>query len=209
MEIIIVICLLIVIALLLQDKIVIYKRSEQKPAQEKVNPNLPDIMGQPKPVRSLSMPNSANESQKQNAEQNSDNFEKEGSDINIPQEMEEPDEVFDIEEDLLDDVEESYAGEPNGVEEDSFARGVTFAELSSLKEHLQKDQLNTVDHQKASVIIEKVKGTELFELLENSIENASQRIARLLDRGLDMATDSGSSSLRKKDPKDFNIDDFL
>ena len=47
MEIVIVICLLIVIALLLQDKIVIHKRSEQKPTQEKVNPNLPDIMGQP------------------------------------------------------------------------------------------------------------------------------------------------------------------
>ena len=61
MEIIIVICLLIVIILLLQDKIVIKKRSEQKPMQKKVNLNLPDIMGQPKPVRSLSVPNTANE----------------------------------------------------------------------------------------------------------------------------------------------------
>ncbi len=45
MEIVIVICLLIVIALLLQDKIVIHKRSEQKPKQEKVNPKLPDNYG--------------------------------------------------------------------------------------------------------------------------------------------------------------------
>jgi len=63
MEIVIVICLLIVFALLLQDKIVIKRKSEQKPMQKKVNPNLPDIMGQPKPVRSLSVPNTANESQ--------------------------------------------------------------------------------------------------------------------------------------------------
>jgi hypothetical protein len=63
MEIIIVICLLIVIVLLLQDKIVIHKRLPQKPTQEKVNPNLPDIMGQPKLVRSLSMPKNAKERQ--------------------------------------------------------------------------------------------------------------------------------------------------
>ena len=56
MEIVIVLCLLIVIALLLQDKIVIKKRSGQKSIHEKANPNLPDIMGQPKPLRSLSVP---------------------------------------------------------------------------------------------------------------------------------------------------------
>lgn len=59
METVIVICLLIVIALLLEDKIVIRKGEEQKPIQEKTNPNLPDIMGQPKPMRSLSVPISA------------------------------------------------------------------------------------------------------------------------------------------------------
>ena len=51
MEIVIVICLLIVIALLVQDKIVIKKSSERKPIQEKSNPKLPDIMGQPRPKR--------------------------------------------------------------------------------------------------------------------------------------------------------------
>ena len=50
METVIVICLLIIIALLVEDKIVLKRRSEQKPLQEKVNPNLADIMGQPKPV---------------------------------------------------------------------------------------------------------------------------------------------------------------
>ena len=40
MEIVIVICLLIVIALLVQDKIVIKKSSERKPIQEKSNPKL-------------------------------------------------------------------------------------------------------------------------------------------------------------------------
>ena len=63
METVIVICLLIVIVLLLQDKIVINDRSEHKSKQEKVNPNLPDIMGQPKPVERLSVPNTATKRQ--------------------------------------------------------------------------------------------------------------------------------------------------
>lgn len=97
METVIVICLLIIIVLLVQDKIVIKKRSEQKPKQEKVNPNLPDIMGQPKPVRSQSLPNTANESQIEEQEINPDNLdieydENETVGIQIPQE--ELDEVF-------------------------------------------------------------------------------------------------------------------
>ena len=74
MEILIVICLLIVIVLLVQDKIIIRKGSEKNPPQEKVNPNLPDIMGQPKPVRSHLMPNTANERQIQEPEINPDNL---------------------------------------------------------------------------------------------------------------------------------------
>ena len=97
MEIVIVICLLIVIFLLVQDKIIIKKRSEQKPTQGKINPNLPDIMGQPKPVRSLSIPNTANESQIEEDEINPDNLdieydENENVGIQIPQEA--LDEVF-------------------------------------------------------------------------------------------------------------------
>ncbi|MFV0592490.1 MAG: conjugal transfer protein TraD, partial [Draconibacterium sp.] len=60
METLIVICLLIVIALLLQDKIIIKKKTKHKSSQEKINPNLPDIMGQPKPVRSLLVTGTAN-----------------------------------------------------------------------------------------------------------------------------------------------------
>src|SRR5690606_41916877 len=97
METVIVICLLIIIVLLVQDKIVIKKRSEQKPKQEKVNPNLPNIIGQPKPVRSQPLPNSANESQMAEQEINPDNLdieydENEDFSIQIPQE--ELDEVF-------------------------------------------------------------------------------------------------------------------
>ena len=74
MEIVIVICLLIVIALLVQDKIVIKNSSERKPIQEKSNPKLLDIMGQPRPKRSLSVPNNASESQVEEPEIYPDNL---------------------------------------------------------------------------------------------------------------------------------------
>ncbi len=138
MEIVIVICLLVIIILLVQDKIIIKKRSEQKqPKQEKVNPNLPDIMGQPKPVRSHSLPNTANESQIEEAVINPDNLdieydENENVGVQIPQE--ELDEVFSNMPDLEEEEEEwNRYGISGG--DDSLAQGVTYDELSSVGIH--------------------------------------------------------------------------
>jgi hypothetical protein len=89
METIIVLCLLIIIVLLLQDKIVTKKR-EKKPTEKKSNPNLPDIMGQPRPVRSLSVSNTVSERQTQETEVNPDNLDieidEEDVDMQIPPE---------------------------------------------------------------------------------------------------------------------------
>src|SRR3546814_9975006 len=109
MEIVIVICLLIVIALRVQDKNVIKNSSERKPIQEKSNPKLPDIMGQPRPKRSLSVPNNASESQVEEPEINPDNLdieydENENVGIQIPQE--ELDEVFSNQPDFEEEEEE-------------------------------------------------------------------------------------------------------
>ncbi|WP_455580232.1 hypothetical protein [Chryseobacterium carnipullorum] len=128
------ICLLIVIVLLLQDKIVIHKRSKQEPPHKKVNPNLPDIMGQPKPVERLSVPNTATERQIQEPEINPANLdieydENENVGIQIPQE--ELDEVFRKIPDLEEEEEEwNRYGISGG--DDGFAQGVTFEELSSV-----------------------------------------------------------------------------
>src|SRR3970282_457028 len=108
METVIVICLLIVIALLLEDKIVIRKGEEQKPTREKPNPKLPDIMGQPKPMRILSVLKSATESQIKEQEMEMDNFDieidEEDVDMQIPQE--ELHEVFGNKPDLEEEEEE-------------------------------------------------------------------------------------------------------
>ena len=211
MENVIVICLLIVIVLLLQDKIVIKKRSEQQqPKQEKVNPNLPDIMGQPKPVRSLSIPNNATESQIEETEINPYNLDieydkNENVGIQIPQE--ELDEVFS---NMPDFEEEEEEWNKYGISagDDSLAQGVTYDELSSVGMLLQKEKLEQAQKETAIVIVQKIQGTELFSLLENSIEGASRKIAMLLDSSLS-EPDSGSSTLRKNDLGDFDIGEFV
>jgi hypothetical protein len=206
-----VICLLIVIALLLQDKIVIKRKSEQKPMQKKVNPNLPDIMGQPKPVRSLSVPNTANESQIEEREINPDNLdieydENENVGVQIPQE--ELDEVFSNMPDFEEEEEEWNRYGISGSD-DSLAQGVTYDELSSIEALLQKENLEQAQKETAVAIVQRLQGTELFSLLENSIEGASRRIAELLDSTLATETDAGSSTLRKNDLNDFDIGEFV
>ena len=211
MEIVIVICLLIVIFLLVQDKIIIKKRSEQKPTQGKINPNLPDIMGKPKPVRSLSMPNTANERQIEEDEINPDNLdieydENENVGIQIPQE--ELDEVFSNMPDLEEEEDEwNRYGISGG--DDSLAQGVTYEELSSVGMLLQKEELEPAQKETAVDIVQRLQGTELFSLLESSIDGASRRIAELLDSTLTSETDAGSSTLRKSDVSDFDIGEFV
>ena len=209
METVIVICLLIIIVLLVQDKIVIKKRSKEKPMQEKVNPNLPDIMGQPKPVRRLYVPNTANESQIEEPEINPDNLdieydENENVGIQIPQE--ELDEVFRNMPDLEEEEWNRY-GISGG--NDSLAQGVTYDELSSVGALLQKENLEQAQKETAIAIVQRLQGTELFSLLENSIEGASRKIAELLDSTLSSETEAGSSTLRKSDLSDFDIGEFV
>ncbi|MGO1245566.1 conjugal transfer protein TraD [Sphingobacterium sp. JB170] len=211
METVIVTCLLIIIALLLQDKIVIKKRSEKKPTLEKVNPNLPDIMGQPKPVKRLSPPNSANERQIEEQAFDPANLdieydENETVGVQIPQE--ELDEVFSNIPDLEEEEEEwNRYGISGG--DNSLAQGVTFDELSSVGALLQKENLEQAQKETAVAIVQRLQGTELFSLLENSIEGASRKIAELLDSTLSSETEAGSSTLRNSDLSDFDIESFL
>ncbi|MFH7000547.1 conjugal transfer protein TraD [Flavobacterium bizetiae] len=210
METVIVICLLIVIALLVEDKIVIRKGEEQKPTQEKPNPKLLNIMGQPKPMRSLSVSKSATESQIKEQEQEIDNFDveidEEDADMQIPQE--DLDEVFGNMPDLEEEEEEwNRYGISSG--DNGFAQGVTFEELSSVGMLLQKEKLEPSQKETAVAIVQKIQGTELFTLLENSMESASRKIAELLDGSLSSEANASSSTLRKNDLEDFDIGEFI
>ncbi len=209
MEILIVICLLVVIALLADDKIVMHRRKKQKKAQYKPNPNLPDIMGQPKQIRSLLVPSTVNVRQEKEAEQETDNFDieidEDEVDIQIPQE-----ELDDVFRNIPDFEEEEEEWNRYGISgsDNSLAQGVTFEELSSVGMLLQKEKLEPSQKETAIGIVKKLQGTELFSLLENSIEGASRKIAMLLDSTLS-ENDSGSYILRKNDLGDFDIGEFV
>lgn len=210
METVIVICLLIVIFLLAKDKIVIKKYHKQQPRQEKVNSSLSDIMGQPKPQRSLSVPKKSDNSQVQKEDNYNDNFDieidEDKFELQIPQE--ELEEVFGNVPDFENEEKEwnSY-GISDG--DNGFTQGVTFEELSTVKTLLKKGKMRPSQKHTATVLFQKIQGTELFDLLENSIEDASQKIAKLLDGTLSLETDSGSSILRKNDLEDFDIGEFV
>ena len=122
--------------------------------------------------------------------------------------QEELDEVFGGEPDF-DQEEEEWRRyrEPNG--EDGFATGVTFDELSTVGALLQQEALEPALQEQAVEIVHKIQGTELFSLLENSIEDASQKIARLLDKTIETETDSGSSTMRNKGLDGFDIGEFV
>ena len=196
----------------MQDKIIIKKRiKQQHPKQEKVNPNLPDIIGQPKPVRSLSVPKNANQSQIEKTEADSDNLdieydENENAGIQIPQE--ELDEVFSNMHDFEQEEEEWNRYGISGAD-DGFAQGVTFEELSFVGMLLQKDNLEPSQQETAIALVQKIQGTELFSLLENSIESASRKITELLDGSLSSEKDSRSSYLRNINLNEFDIGEYV
>ncbi|MNR53858.1 hypothetical protein D3C85_1739400 [compost metagenome] len=74
---------------------------------------------------------------------------------------------------------------------------------------LQKDKLEPSQKETAVAIVHKIQGTELFSLLENSMESASRKIAELLDGSLSSETNSSSSIMRKNDLEDFDIGEFV
>lgn len=197
METVIVICLLIVIVLLLQDKIII--QSPKKIKNEKVNPDLPDIMGQPKQISRYSESSTENEISQEINPANLDIEYDEHEDTGIQVPLEEPDEVFSYSVDFEDEVW-------NEIPYEGFAQGVTFEELTSVGLLLQKENLEMVQKEAAVAIVQKIQGTELFSLLENSIEGASKKIARLFDSSLSLQSEVGSSELRKSD---FDIENFV
>jgi len=210
MELLILSCLLIIIFLLTEDKLWTRKKRMNKEITDKGVVRLPDIMGQPKTGSSHSLPNTHNESHNDERKDKADNFDieidKENNSIQIPEE--ELDNVFGNGPDLQEEEEEwntyGISGSDSG-----FATGVTFEELSTVGMLLQQKVLEPSQHNKAVGIVQKIQGTELFSLLENSMEGVSQKIAGLLDRSLSEELDSGSSFKGSNNLEDFDIGEFV
>ncbi|PZU25981.1 MULTISPECIES: conjugal transfer protein TraD [Sphingobacterium] len=205
MEAIIIICLLIIIALLLHDKIYPKKQADLKANLTKNITDLPDIIGKPKTSNRLALPNITSKFQHQETEKEADNFDieirEEEIDASIPK-VESAEKLPDLEEE-----EEELRLFGLTESDNGFATGVTFDELGTVEQILRLEKLEAAQKETAVAIVQKIQGTDLFSLLESSIENVSQKIAALLDNNI--PGDYSQDSFRKNDVDDFNIREFI
>ncbi len=83
-----------------------------------------------------------------------------------------------------------------------FSQGVSLEELLTVGKLLQQNDLESEQQNKVIDVMQKIQGTDLYNVLENTIEGASQRVAMLLDRTLD------SKNLNDVAPSEGQLDDF-
>lgn len=211
MDILIIIGLVIIILLLLQDKIV---TKGSTPAIEKQkNSDTPcSIMGETKTSLSHAVTTASPEEQKEEPLFDPFTLEIEydiSENTHIQNPQEEPEYGLNSSLDFIEEEEEwkkyRIIGEDGG-----FAQGATFEELSAVKTILERKVCDRYEREMetAAAAVQKLYGTELYTLLENSMENASHTIAALLNNSFNPTEAPGSSTLRTEDLSGFNIENF-
>lgn len=183
MEVLILTCLLIIIVLLLKDKVVINRITKNSVIIKKNDPR--EIMGKSKYDSRLSAPIATTESQKKEVFDKENNFEMKTKGKVSEHSVSEKNSAQNSEETIDYEVEEQEfknRGFPN--QSRGYARGVSFQELNYAGQVLQNDSLESASLKKAVAVVRKIQNTDLFYLLENSIEGSSRKIADLLNKNL-------------------------
>lgn len=197
METIIVICLLIIIFLLLRDKVVFVKKKSGAPVI-KSNKKLDEgIMGKSRSTQKILHSVTDKQTTESSLENLQDNLE-------ITDDISETS-IKDISEILAEEEQRHSIYEDSGEDTD-FAMGTTYEEVNQVAVVLKNTNVSVESISTQTVqSIQKIQGTELFSLLEESIEGASQKIAQLLDR----SSIAPSSVNIRDDREDFDIGDFI
>ena len=197
--------LLIIILILLDRKFSINVRRKQSSTPKK---NLPSIMGDTKKIERHSVSIDATERQYESTLMTGDNFESETKEEEVDP-MGQTKNINDIlvRNDEWEQEDEDWKYEDSTIE-GGFATGVTFQELSTAGQLLQQDMVEPVLKQQAVDIIQRIQGTELFDLLENSLGDASKRIAGLLSESISNDVE-GISSSYKDGVEGFDIGEFV
>lgn len=205
MEQLIIISLLFIIILLLLNK----KFSSHQINITEKKLNLPSVMGEIKKVDRKPVPSDVDQGQNESMLPKANNFESETREEafeNIPTKKD-LDDILAKDIDLEEEEDEwQYQNDP--LVESGFATGVTFQELSTAGQLLQQDMLEPDLEQQAVTIIQKIQGTELFDLLEKSIDDASKRIAALLIQS-NSNEDEEITLKGKDDAEGFDIGEFV
>jgi len=207
MEQLIIIGLLLVIILLLWDKKLPNLHPREKSSE--AHPVVPSIMGGTKKEERRPVPFDADQGQGESIILKANNFDSETKDevFENTASQKELDEIL-VKNNDWEDEEEDWQYHDDSKIESGFATGVTFQELSTAGQLLQQDLLEPGLEQQAVNIIQKIQGTELFDLLENSLGDASKRVANLLSQNIPNK-DEDISFKRKDDAKGFDIGEFV
>lgn len=213
MEKLIIISLIMIVLILLYDRNFFKSRPKKSYEKPKSNTDLPNIMGQPK---SQPIPLSSNSIYEREIVTDESVINPEDLDIEYDENetlyrqipKEELDKVFTETPNLEEEQEEWYQHHISYTD-NGFAQGVTFEELGTVNDLLQKETLNQDQRNTTVEIVQRLQGTELFTLLENSIEDASIKIAKLLDDSLLSDSNNNSSTVQKSNLSDFDIGEFI
>lgn len=207
MEQLIIIGLLLIIILLLWDKKYMNQHHQEKSVETRLA--VPSLMGETKKDERKLVPSDADQGQEEFNVHTVNTFDSETKEEvfeNIASKKELEDIL--IRNNDWDDGEEDWQYQDDSKIESGFATGVTFQELSTAGQLLQQDMLEPDLEQQAVTIIQKIQGTELFDLLENSLDDASKRIAALLSQKISNE-DEDISFKRKDDADGFDIGEFV
>lgn len=182
METLIIICLLAIILLLLHDKITRKQYHSHKTEKLANNKKQSNIMGKAKTsLHSMTMTSSERQENELGFNPSTLDIEYDISEnVNLLNPQEQPENDFSSEPDFTEEEEEWKKYRIIG-EDNSFAQGVTFEELSTVEMFVKQNSFTASQKETAAAIVQKTYGTDLYTLLENSMENDSPKIALLLD----------------------------
>jgi hypothetical protein len=171
----ILVCLIVVILLLAVEKVK-FIRPERKKYHEVKKDNIPDVIGKViTPVKEKTPVWLAN--RKKLIEQMIANKEDKVNNDSIENEQQ-------VEKIINTNINELDEEDNVPPDDDRFVQAVSVNELTKVGNLLQQDTLNISQEKETTEIIQKIEGTEFFTMMQQSIEGASEKIARLLDKSL-------------------------
>lgn len=196
----ILVCLIVVILLLAVEKVK-FIRPERKKYHEVKKDNIPDVIGKViTPVKEKTPVWLAN--RKKLIEQMIANKEDKVNNDSIKNEQQE-------EKIINTNINELDEEDNVPPDDDRFVQAVSVNELTKVGNLLQQDTLNTAQEKETTEIIQKIEGTEFFAMMQQSIEGASQKIARLLDKSLSEKHNVIPKENQNKSFDNFDIGDFV
>ncbi|SIT15728.1 hypothetical protein [Chryseobacterium gambrini] len=194
-QIVILFCLFTIIVLLAIDKVKIVK-SVETPEPKAVSSQLPDVMGKTH--------KDADHSLREERISGRPLIKPKNNEFDQPNKVLENPLKPQLESELpIDTIEdEEWLEDEFPPYDERFSQGVSLEELLTVGKLLQQNDLGSEQQNKVIDVMQKIQGTDLYNVLENTIEGASQRVAILLDKTLD------SKNLNDLAPSEGNLDDF-